>query len=201
MPKDLKNDMAEIRYVKGYPSLAAFIASDRDKSTAIYRRFDRLSARNLLYMQSELVELEAKQDALDAEDLQGTLEAKDSARNWQTLNKRATETGNTKERERLEVVRDIRKTLKEYQENLVLQSALLSLKRPQTRTLEAFRNVFHNVDDSRSAYPTLGGRSATIFDNPDDLMALRTRDEEDRLTRFIRYSFPLLFVVDLPSSA
>ena len=87
------------------------------------------------------------------------------------------------------------------EENLVLQSALLSLKRPQTRTLEAFRNVFHNVDDSKSGYPTLGGRSATIFDNPDDLMALRTRDEEDRLTRFIRYSFPLLFVVDLPSSA
>ena len=88
MPKDLKDDMTEIRYVKGYPSLAAFIASDRDKSTAIYRRFDRLSARNLLYMQSELVELEARQDAFDADDSQGTLEAKDSARNWQTLNEK-----------------------------------------------------------------------------------------------------------------
>ena len=126
MPKDLKDDMAEIRYVKGYPSLAAFIASDRDKSTAIYRRFDRLSARNLLYMQSELVELEAKQDAFDAEDSQGTLEAKDSARNWQTLNKRATETGSTREKERLEVVRDIRKTLKEYRKK-TLSIALIRL--------------------------------------------------------------------------
>ena len=114
MPNDLKDDMAEIRYVKGYPSLAAFIASDPDKSTAIYRRFDRLSARNLLYMQSELIELEARQDALDAEDLQGTLEAKDSARNWQTLNRKASEPGNTKEKERLMLVGDIRKKLKDY---------------------------------------------------------------------------------------
>ena len=127
MPKDLKDDMAEIRYVKGYPSLAAFIASDRDKDTVIYRRFDRLSARNLLYMQSELVELEARQDAFDAEDSQGTLEAKDSARNWQTLNKRAAETGNTKEKERLEVVRDIRKTLKEYRKNTLLMTLICSL--------------------------------------------------------------------------
>ena len=114
MPNDLKDDMAEIHYVKGYPSLAAFIASDRDKSTAIYRRFDRLSARNLLYMQSELVELEARQDAFDAEDSRGTLEAKDSARNWQALNKKASETGNTKEKERLMIVGDIRKKLKDY---------------------------------------------------------------------------------------
>ena len=127
MPNDLKDHMAEIRYVKGYPSLAAFIASDRDKSTAIYRRFDRLSARNLLYMQSELVELEARQDALDAEDLQGTLEAKDSARNWQTLNKRASETGNTKENERLELVRDIRKILKEYRKNTLFMTLIFSL--------------------------------------------------------------------------
>ena len=88
------------------------------------------------------------------------------------------------------------------EENLVLQSALLSLKRPQTRTLEAFRNVFHNVDESGSGYPTLGGLSATIYNDPDDLMALRTTDEEDRLTSFLRHSFPLLFVVKkIPSSA
>ena len=126
MSNDLKDDMVEIRYVKGYASLAAFIASDRDKSTAIYRRFDRLSARNLLYMQSELVELEARQDALDAEDLQGTLDAKDSARNWQTLNKRAAEAENTREKERLEVVRDIRKTLKEYRKKTLHMTLICS---------------------------------------------------------------------------
>jgi hypothetical protein len=93
MANDVEKEALEVVYVKGYPSLADFIASDRDKSTAIYRRFDRLSARNLLYLQSELQELEARQDALDAEDLHGGLQAKKSARNWQVLKKEGQATG------------------------------------------------------------------------------------------------------------
>lgn len=100
--------------MKGYPSLAAFIASDRDKSTAIYRQLDRLSAHNLPYLQSELQELEARQDALDAEDLQGDRQAKKSARNWQVLKTRAKQQNNEKEKERLELVFEIRDKLKEY---------------------------------------------------------------------------------------
>ena len=114
MPKDSEDHVAEVHYVKGYPSLAAFIASDCDKSIAIYRRFDRLSARNLLYLQSELVELEARQDALDAEYLRGTTEDKKSARNWHTLKLRAAEPGNTAEKERVEISEEIRKKFKEY---------------------------------------------------------------------------------------
>ena len=108
--------MAQICYVKGYPSLAAFIASDPDKSTAIYRRFDRLSARNLLYLQSELVELEAQQDALDAEDLRPTTstEERKSVRDWKILKERANQPGNTREKERLRVAEEIRTKIKEY---------------------------------------------------------------------------------------
>jgi hypothetical protein len=50
---------------RGYPQLAAYIAADEDKSITIYRRFERLAARNLLYLESELADLEAKQDELD----------------------------------------------------------------------------------------------------------------------------------------
>jgi hypothetical protein len=114
MANDVERDALEVVYVKGYPSLAAFIASDQDKSTAIYRRFDRLSARNLLYLQSELQELEARQDALDAEDLHGDLQAKKSARNWQVLKKRAKQQNNEREKERLELAFEIRDKLKEY---------------------------------------------------------------------------------------
>ena len=114
MVNDIEKDAVKVVYVKGYPSLAAFIASDRDKSTAIYRRFDRLSARNLLYMQSELQELEERQDTLDAEDLHGDLQAKKSARNWQVLKKRAKQQDNKREKDRLELVLEIREKLKEY---------------------------------------------------------------------------------------
>ena len=207
MQRDSEDSTVKIRYVSGYPSLAAFIASDRDKSTAIYRRFDRLSARNLLYLQSELVELEARQDELDAEDLRATTaEAKHGARNWQKLTERASEANNVREKERLRIVTEISRKLREYSmilptltmyccswemyswnvgEALILESTLLSLKSPQTRTLEAFRNVFHNVNSSGGGYPTLGGHSARILDDANDLVALRTRQEEDRLTSFL----------------
>lgn len=56
-----------MQYPVGYPRFAAFIANDEDKSTTIFRRFKRLSARNLLCMESELADLEAEQDRFDIE--------------------------------------------------------------------------------------------------------------------------------------
>lgn len=50
----------------GYPSFAQFIATDSD--AAIHREYAHLSARNLLYLQSELNELEAQIRQLDRED-------------------------------------------------------------------------------------------------------------------------------------
>ena len=215
MPKDLEHSTVEVRYVKGYPSLAAFIASDRDKSTAIYRRFDRLSARNLLYLQSELIELEARQDALDLEDLEATTEDKKSTRDWQVFKTRASKENNVREKDRMAVVKEIREKMKEYStfsslslerprpdsiglgEAIVLESTLLSLKPPSSRTLEAFRNVFHNVKGSGDSFPTLGGYSASILDDVGDLITLRAQADEDRLTTFLRYFFPLLFTVGL----
>ena len=113
MPKHLEDGTTPIHYVRGYSSLAIFIASDCDKRTWIYRRFDRLSARNLLYIQSELVELEAQQEKLDAEDLRGILEDKRSARDWQILKQKASAANNVREKETLNVVRQIREKIKE----------------------------------------------------------------------------------------
>jgi hypothetical protein len=95
--------------ITGYPSLAAFVASDRDRSTAIYKRFDRLAARNLLYLQSELAELQWKQDGFDKEDRNGDMNSLQAARNWSHFKKRA-----DADPSRLELVKEIRATLKEY---------------------------------------------------------------------------------------
>jgi hypothetical protein len=51
----------------GYPRFADLIAKDKDKSTTIFRRFERLAARNLLYLEATLTELEDEQDILDQE--------------------------------------------------------------------------------------------------------------------------------------
>ena len=54
---------AKRRRLEGYPSFAEFIAKDKD--AAVYRRYKSLSARNLLYQQSELHELEKQAAELD----------------------------------------------------------------------------------------------------------------------------------------
>jgi hypothetical protein len=61
-------ELARPKPINGFPRVAAKITADPDKTTTIYRRFDRLSARNLLFLEAELAELEALQDQYDAED-------------------------------------------------------------------------------------------------------------------------------------
>jgi len=48
---------------RGYPALARFIGSDKD--FFVFRRFNTLSARNLLFLQGELIELEERLQELD----------------------------------------------------------------------------------------------------------------------------------------
>ena len=102
----------EINYRLGYPSLASFIASDEDKTTVIYRRFDRLSARNILYMQSELADLEAQQDAFDKEDVTGSMVDVNCARNWNTFTQLSQ--SDDRQKARMKLVKDIRETIKTY---------------------------------------------------------------------------------------
>lgn len=113
---NLKDDSVHIHYVQGYPSLAAFIASDKGKSTAIFRGFDRLAARNLLHLQSQLASLEAWQDRLDEEHSQGTAVEKAGARHWDILCESADNGGVVKDAERLKVANLITKKMKEYPE-------------------------------------------------------------------------------------
>lgn len=127
------------QYPEGYPRFAAFIAHDDDKSTTIFRRFERLAARNLLYLESELFELEAKQDKLDEEvwnDAQfvmnlrkwepsGTTEASQHETYRQELASSSKEIetngppstdgiANSAQQQRLEVAYSIRRGIKEY---------------------------------------------------------------------------------------
>lgn len=104
----MASDDTQPFYADGYPALAEFIASDRDGSTAIFKRFTRLAARNLLLLQGELADLQAQLDAFDEEDT-SALETLQSLRNWEDYKARQ-----KSEPERMELVRKIRSTLKEY---------------------------------------------------------------------------------------
>lgn len=51
----------------GYISLAAWIARDPDNETYVFRKFNRLSAKNLLNLQNELLSLECRIDSMEQE--------------------------------------------------------------------------------------------------------------------------------------
>lgn len=90
----------------GYPSLSTFMASDPDGTALIYKRFNRLSARNLLYLQSELAELQDQLDQYDEED-----RGQPCARNWEHFKERGhIQTG------RIQLVKQIREIMLEYSE-------------------------------------------------------------------------------------
>lgn len=102
-------------YVDGFSSLSNFIASDRDGTSAIFKRFNRLAVRNLLVLQSELAELEAKleeydhEDQADREDKADRFNALQTLRNWEDYKAR-----NDRNSDRMKLLEQIRITLKEY---------------------------------------------------------------------------------------
>ncbi|KAJ9656331.1 hypothetical protein H2198_005014 [Neophaeococcomyces mojaviensis] len=108
-------------YVTGVGELADVIANDADSSLALYKRFDKLGARDLLYYQSELSELLAEQETYDREDanqyriIGGPYkDIKLNSQDWPTLRESATQDARWKARMELAVT--IRKTLKDYSE-------------------------------------------------------------------------------------
>lgn len=196
MRKTAPDVESKIHELSGFPSLAKFIASDRDRTTLIYKRFDHLAARNLLYLQSELAELQSKQQRFDREDNVADLATKQCARNYTEFMKAAKDLGNEKQKQRKELMLEIRETMKEYREALVFESTMATIPSPSKKVLRAFQEEYYNKHDEKNEpFPTLGGSSAGLYDEIDDLVALRVLDSSDRLTRFAHEHLAFLFPV------
>src|SRR5438876_1255966 len=69
----------------GFAQVACFIARDKEHSSSVYRGYEKLAARNLLHMQSELRELEHRLDIFDRKDAQGGVDSFTSAMDWPLL--------------------------------------------------------------------------------------------------------------------
>lgn len=111
--------MGNQAYIDGFPALAAFIASDPDRSTFIYKRFDRLASRNLLTLQSELADMQSQLDAFDREDWAryqnrglGHLAALQELQSWESY-----KSTHGPDSDRLQLMKEIRRTLKGYSEH------------------------------------------------------------------------------------
>jgi hypothetical protein len=172
-------------YICGFASLANFIASDRNRTTLIYKRFDELAARNLLYLQSELAELQTEQRKYDEEDFCVDLNTKQCARNYAEFEKQSKTGGSAQQIKRKELMHRIRRTMKDYREALLFESTMAALPVPSKSVLRAFQGTFYNTaGDNHELLPTLGGSSRNIFDDHNQLVALRVQESPDRLSRF-----------------
>lgn len=99
----------------GYPALADFLAQDVDNETYVFRKFERLAARNILYLQGELIKLESDADALERE-------ARDSLdpdvhlslRSWVELDENARDPKREFEKKAREIADNVEVKLRKY---------------------------------------------------------------------------------------
>jgi len=112
--KDKEPDV-EIAHVRdGYPTLASWTSRDLDNETLIFRKFNRLAARNILHLQGHLVALEREIDVLDEEARFGDDgEAKQSSRRWETLMEHAKDVSRP-EKKRVDKLDELNQKLREY---------------------------------------------------------------------------------------
>jgi len=165
------------RAFPSYETFSNFIASDAELS--LYRNFHTLSSRNLLYLQSCLLELEEKLKRLDGEDLdQPTDDVKLSSKCWEVLSEKSKKP-DSREEKRMKIIMDIKGTIKEYQEALLLQSQVLNLPKPSIRVFRVFKNWFE------SERPFVGYGS-NIPQQREEFVALHPSPDQDFLTRIFQ---------------
>ncbi|KAI1799906.1 hypothetical protein F4811DRAFT_69281 [Daldinia bambusicola] len=169
----------------GYLAAAAWLARDIDNETLVFRKFDKLSAVNLLYLQSEIIEIEKQLDDIHLSTVNGyDMDLKDAASTWETLVSQCKSNNESHLRKdaqnRMALIRELRAKLKEYHEALVLQSQIAQMRHPEERVLEALRHFFERP------YPILGGKAKMFLNNSKDLVALKAPTETDMLSNFLR---------------
>lgn len=104
---------AELGHTRdGYAALAAWIAQDPDGEALVFRRFNQLTARNLLHLQSQLIILEKRLEKYDKEVFEGRdMDIRLASRRWETLLENAER---PEERKTLELYKEIQDKVKEY---------------------------------------------------------------------------------------
>lgn len=179
--------MTTLQPLNGYTKLASLIGSHPD--LAIFRRFSSLNAKNLLYMQAELVNLEAKlQRAVEADAASGHVDRVIYDRDWQSL----VESGQMQDGcgDQWGLVLRIREILREYNEALLQQTMLSKQNGPFEPDLKFLQEWIKR--------PTMGsvyllGPDADVWENPDlaDLIALKRSERQSMASRAVADFFVL----------
>ena len=75
MCPDIENRRTRPR--TGFPALSRLLASDEDRFLMMFNRFDRLAMQNLVYLQSELNDMQTRLENMDYDDEYGAMSGPD----------------------------------------------------------------------------------------------------------------------------
>lgn len=110
----------------GFAALSSLMASDGDQELLIFQKFDEISARNLLYMQFELLSVEERLKKCDMKlSNSGDMELEEAAETREVMVEQA-KNGRKEAQEMMELVTELRLKMKEYRKRVRnLYSSLL----------------------------------------------------------------------------
>ncbi|KAF1950594.1 hypothetical protein CC80DRAFT_554142 [Byssothecium circinans] len=194
--KPLSDPLANL--ITGYPKLAGRMAIIPE--TAMFRRFGALNARNLLYLQSDLISLEEDLIKLEGDDSKSEEGKKKeyALDHYWLRSSREERDGDTKQRE---LVLEMRETLKEYNHALIQQASIMQLNPPDAYDIN---HLQHFLSSEAMGPLHLCGPDRYVWgsylqpkDHSKELVVLRPRvgaDSFSRLTANHAISFMDKFV-------
>jgi len=109
-----QDDSEGKKYKTGFPALADRLAAYPDYEGFVFRRFDRMSAQNLLHLESKLTYLEWRVDQFDYQAIYtGDNERLRSIRTWEAFEEKARDESRP-ENSRMKLIVEIEETLAKY---------------------------------------------------------------------------------------
>ncbi|KAH6668189.1 hypothetical protein B0J14DRAFT_156745 [Halenospora varia] len=177
----------------GYAKLATLMGAYPE--VAIVRRFSALNAQSVIYLQAELVYLEARLRRYEEEDRKSGDQARiDFALDFTKLssstldetcqNMTDEDTEKILKGRRWSLMLQIREKLKAYNEAVLQQTALAHLKRPNPRDLRFLTEWMERPDMGNVLLESM---DSDVYENPDrlDLVVLKPRKSESLLTTWL----------------
>ncbi|KAI1391503.1 uncharacterized protein F4822DRAFT_427350 [Hypoxylon trugodes] len=164
------------------------MAVQADYEAFIFRKFDRLSARNLLHLEAKLAYLEAKLDIEDKKAAQSQEnETLRSIRTWEAFEEQFN-AGDVDCYRQMALLEEIKETLKEYHETLLRQNQIAMLEKPKKRALDVARDEFFERIFGGDRQPMLAGFAEKRLDecNHQELVAVRRQADKDPLSLFLQ---------------
>ncbi|KJY00876.1 hypothetical protein TI39_contig309g00016 [Zymoseptoria brevis] len=185
----------------GFPGLVNIIAEDPDQDTFVFRKFKKLTAWSLVFMQNELTSLEVKLEELEMSMMLDS-EAVPSRQTWARFEKRADMPG-TVEWKMYHLNDQIREKLQNHHSALSSARSIADLKEPGERVIGVLRTAVEKMqvrDDimgdyipydrkyerTRRRYDAFFGK----FFGQQNLVALQQSADDDPITSLFRNPIP-----------